>query len=867
MAVIPILSGEWEILLDDEKNQNGGSNAVAGMRTIRKAVASPSIVTTRVLYSAVAEAMDDFQVMTFRNAMLPTTPNAFTLENKYFMPRSSVEFLKEGAITAEWGLSASPDSNGNGVIKVAYTGGTAFVSGDIGRQVTQADSGDTGTLLDFDQDPDGTTVAWIRPDDSTPTTGDIFDGTGALSVTGDGGTGASTSSTAGVEGTTQWSAIQAIGAVPTASEVYIYQDRVKLPSSDGSFQWWTTDPDVSLGIISILVMVQNSGELIADGDVEVFSRRYTALYDNFRLNVAGGGFSALPLASGPDINNTTGYRTMTLTGATADTWEVGSGVYTLTGGGTAWADAHAKGVVTAVTDGSTTTPTLEYYLVGDLTDFENSDVLVEYDLDAAADGDGDGSVNGAPSANSGGPTDSSSGEGGTVTIGIGGYLVDHDGDGTDEPYSIEVDAQSNVPIAKVYERIKYVTRRGATASELFGAGVNVPGESYRGLDGVFEYDANTSSMTEGDDVATTTGGNTWTARLLHQNTTWGDGTYITVTDQQTSLDSVVDDNVIYDEAGEGVQDVTVHAGGTVGFETFTSPKSSPLGTFTGTQIFGARGVAFVNPGSGDSQAYILTDDVGNLNSPPNTVSFTVTNTLALDRIMVARDTGVSGIIDKDQFGGIETPAGSYNQQGNIIIRAAGTVDSEVPQAAWVRVVENTLREEHRYKYSSRSTGANGEFNLVDITSSSADDVGGTTSPTLLNDSGASFITEGVEVGMLVYDSTNSDVYEVVSVDSETQLTIVQVFGTGGTLASGDSYFINKLIQTYATSDDLFDLIIDAEATTTSYTNTFVKTPAADFDVVVNVRQGKVILPFTLNQTQGDGNTTVTVVRQPDTIAV
>ncbi len=120
------------------------------------------------------------------------------------------------------------------------------------------------------------------------------------------------------------------------------------------------------------------------------------------------------------------------------------------------------------------------------------------------------------------------------------------------------------------------------------------------------------------------------------------------------------------------------------------------------------------------------------------------------------------------------------------------------------------------------------------------------------------------------DTTNDDVYEIVSVDSESQCTIVQIFATDGVFAAGDDYQINQLIQNYATTDDLYDLILDIEAPTgaaTSVVNSFTKTASADFDVVVNVRQGKIILPFTLNQTQGDGNTTVTVVRQPDTIAV
>ena len=76
-----------------------------------------------------------------------------------------------------------------------------------------------------------------------------------------------------------------------------------------------------------------------------------------------------------------------------------------------------------------------------------------------------------------------------------------------------------------------------------------------------------------------------------------------------------------------------------------------------------------------------------------------------------------------------------------------------------------------------------------------------------------------------------------------------------------------MIQIYAVSDDIYDLILDLEASGGSVSNQFTKTLSSNFNVVVNVRQGKIILPFTLNQAQGDGSTTVTVVRQPDTIAV
>jgi len=871
MSSISILGGDFEILFDDENNQNGGTNAVAGMRTVRRASgASETVYTTNQLYSAVADAADEFVAMGFRNPMLPVTPNAYTMENQYFIPRSSTQYLKEGAITADWALTGTVE--GDGVVKVNYVDNISFVSGDIGRQVTQAGTGHTGTLLDFDIDQDGSLAAWIRPDD--PAT-DTFSGTGVISVTADGGTGASTSSTAGVNGEHIFSAIQAIGSVPTATEVYLIQDRQKVSSWDDSFQWWATDTAASLGIISILIQVKDSGTLIADGDVEVFARRYTALYDNFRLNVAGGGFSALPLASAPDINNTTGYRTFTgdtLTGS--GTFTVGNGIYDASAG--SFANATKKGVITAVS-GTTTEPVIEYYLVGDLTDFVVSDTIQEYDYDAASDGDASIAGSGilAPSNTSGGPADSSSGEGGTVTITLDHTDVDHDGNGTPEPYSISVDCQSNVPIAKVYERIKYVTRRGQD-NTFWVTTCSMPGETYRGLDTFVEFDgAVGGAMTDGEDV---TGQNGYTARLAGYSTSaaWASpADYITLSDSQTSLDSVINDDTISGVTSSAtVEARTVAGGGTYGIITFTSPKASPFGTFTGSQIFGARGVAFINPDSADVQAYILTDDIGTLNTPPNTVSFTVSNTAALDRILVARDTGTSGIIDKDQFGGMTAAS-----QGDATLTVATTpLNEQVPPVGYIRVVDTTpalsrlgntdTQQEHKYEYSSVNLST-GVFTLAAM-----DDDGDVTtaSTTQLIDTSADFTSPAVQVGMLVRNTTagkESHVWEVTNVVSATTLDVSPIYGPGDATQDwdlNDTFQINQAITAYTTSDDVYDLILDVEAGGTSVSNTFTKTLSSNFGVVVNVRQGKVILPFTLNQTQGDGSTTVTVVRQPDNIA-
>lgn len=845
MTTLSLLGGDFEILFDDE---TVGTNAVAGMRMVRRAAgASTTVYTSLQLYSAVADEADAFQAMGFRNPMLPTTPNAFTMENQYFMPRSSTEFLKEGTFTCDWTNIILPDTNGNGVIRKPYTDTTPFVTGDIGRQVVASASGDTGTLLDFEEEPDGTLILWIRPDVSGAGGDEFDDTTGTIGVVADTGTGVGVPITGESDGVTKYTAIQAIGSVPTATEVYIAQDRIKLANSADytGFQFWATDPTLALGIISVLIRTRTQGVDIADEDLEVFARRYTSLFDNFRLNVAAGGFSALPLASAPDINNTTGYW--------AGVWSTGTGTAMLVGDVLDNTFAGKTGgayVVTAVAD-SGATGTFEYYNVGDLTEFASADTFTSSNRN--------GTINGAPTANVGGPTETGAGNGGTVTITIGHVLADHDGSGTTEPYSVTVDAQgpggNGVAVADVYERIKYVCRRGQDATFWDTVACTVPGEQYHGLEAQVWTVTESGTFSQGDDI---TGQLGYTARVLGVNVTAaGEGTlqnYITVTDQQTSLDGIADNDLLTDTTGgDTVNADTGGAGGSI--QNFpSSNKASPFGTFTGTQLFGSRGILYTGQGDDDTQAYTLIDDNGTQRVSPNTVSFIVSNTLALDRVLVARDTGVDGIIDKDQFGGMAATSISATS-----IVVGTTIDSEVPPIGFLRVVAVDEEEEHKYEYDSHSTTT---FTLHPVTPGTT--TTGTTD-VLLKDSVADFVTDAVTVGMLIHFATvGSSTYEVVSVTDLNTLVISLLYGAGGLADLGEAYTINETIQAYDTGDDIFDLILDTEATGVTTSNTFVQSTL--FDTVVNVRQGKIILPFTQNAAVTAAGGGATVVRQEDTIA-
>ncbi len=805
MTIISILNDDWEIAFEDE---TVGSLAVAGLRMIRHVTTggSPTAVrSSNTLYSAVADAMDEHAAMDFLNPMLPTTPEAYTMENAYFMPNLSTNFLDGGAI------STVAQASGE-VVSIAHNDSTPFVSGDIGRQVLGVTTTDTGTLLDFETLPDGTTIIWIRPDD--PAT-DLFDNASeVLEVTTDGGTGTVTSTAVSTTGEQLWSNIQVIGGVASSSEVYVVQERVKLA------QWWTTDPTASLGIIDILVRVRLDSTLIANGELEVFSRRYTALYDNFALDVSGGGRAALPLATADDPNNTTGYR--------SGAWDAGTGSAMLVGDLlTNTTQVGSFAIVTAVTDGGAT-GTFEWYLVGDLAAWANDDTFTSPNRN--------GTVMGAPAANLTGPTDSASGEGGTVTIVLGTRTFDHDGDSVAEPYSMEVDAQGNVPQANVYERIKYVTRRGGGNVDLFGAGVNLDGEQFRGSQVFVAYDAESASMTEGDDVIENAA--TFSAVILSDNVT---DDYLMLSDP-FDLTTLLNDDQLDDESANTVDVMGAPV-------SITPVKASPFGTSTGTQIFGSRGVLFSNPDSGDEQNYILVDDNGVLRTPPNTVSVEVTGLEVLDVVFLADDDGTAGDIDKDRFGGMAVASIS-----DAIITVTGSIDSDVPQAGFIRVVDDSAQEEHCYRYSSRTSTV---FTLITAAGTAT---GGDLNS--LIDAGATFQTDGIEVGARCRSTTEGVNAIVLVVVSETELTTTDI-----TDWNGDGYEVGEVNVAYTTDDNVFAPIIDRAAVagdSGSISNSLVQ--STSFGVVANVRQGKVILPFTQNATVGSTGLSLAAIRSLDTIA-
>jgi len=801
MSKFAILGGEWEIEFDDEIAA-ASVNAVAGLKTL-KHVLTTTVRSVNELYSAVQDAMDELNAMDDQVPMSAQTPTAYSLINGYYMSDADTQFLRGGALQSiDWATVTEP------IRRIAYTATVAdFVAGDRGRQVVGGTTTDTGTLLDFDTSIDGTILfAYIRPDGPT----DLFDDPSeTLSVVADGGgTGNVTSVAASTTGETLWPNIFTLGTIVDNTELYVVQDGTKLT------QFWPT------GQLDILVRTKVQDAPIALSFVEVFARQYGTNYDNFAIDLTAGGRQPVPLSASPDLNNTTGYRTAIWNNGAGSTMLVGD---LITVGGL------NRAIVTFVSD-SGATGTFQYYIVGDLTDLASLDSFV------SSPGGRTGDINGAPTATLGGPTDTAIGEGGQTTVDFGNVGRDlNNGNGTRQ-YSVEVNAQGNIPVAKVFERLKFLTRRGAL--EPFNNTLNEDGEQYHGEQLRVNYTTPVGGpLQEGETVVGNSADDT--ARILAINTS---STYLILT---AVAGEFLDTHVITGDTSGG----TVVVSGAPLLRALV--KVSPFGSFAGGTFFGAIGVLYNNEAPADVQAFQLIDDTNTVQNPPNVVSVSVTSLVAPDVASVFRS--AAGVILKDFFGGLAAGNSQFNQT----VVVTNPIDSDTPSAGILRIVDTGGLDEQRYSYESYAAST---FTLLHPAAFTGTATGGTIST--LIDAGADFTTNGVVVGMLLRNTTQlEEEIEVVSIDSAIQITTTPL--SSGSW-SGDGYDFNQLQRAYNTDDDIYVPIIDVQSTTNVASNTLVY--SADFDVLVRVRQGKVILPFETGGTVTTAGLSVAAIRTLDTIA-
>ena len=201
-----------------------------------------------------------------------------------------------------------------------------------------------------------------------------------------------------------------------------------------------------------------------------------------------------------------------------------------------------------------------------------------------------------------------------IAVGAETHLLkrgwDVDENATLDNFSIIVDGGGR-PLSEIFERMKYITRRGET-SALNG----IEGQQYIGSDVRIDYNSITGSVNTGDAVTQVlASGDTASGTVVSNNTV---DDYLIIRDTQFGFEtggSAANIEV------DGSNFVVVTSGSD---ETFTAIKESPFGTFAGGKFFGARGVILENFDSLDTNNVQFIDDGGNTLTPPVTVTFQLT---------------------------------------------------------------------------------------------------------------------------------------------------------------------------------------------------------------------------------------------------
>ena len=762
------------------------------------------------LYSALQDLMDETAQLDDGIPLKGQTPVDYRIgridpqgEFEWFIDPISAEHFYEGALeTVGW---TRVEGSNNGIIRVTRQTSTNIVTGDIGFDITHAD-GDSGTLLGIVGD-----YLYIRPDSDAAA--NSFDSTTGGNLTCNAHVDPQLTGQGSETGEWLWSGAYTLGASLDGDDVtylYVEQDLAELVSADGGgAQWW---PD---GHFDISILVKEVGVEIDEAVVVGYQRRVKTGYSYFELDLSAGGRNPIPLATGDDINFITGPYNITLSGASG-TWTAGEAVYT----GAAWASATKKGILTV--GGSGATPTLEYYLIGDLTQFVDTQTL-DSRLTAAT-----GTINGAPSGQ--GPETLA---GVTVTH-AHDATFDIDNDGTNEDYSIVIDC-SDEAVADVYEHLQYELRRGEITTGLTDG---LEAHFYRGIDVKITYTTLLGTVSEGDVVVQDTSGATGTV-VAHDLT----NKVVTLRNSRGTFDTSSD--IVETEATNELQGPHVVLG-------VTPNASAPFGTFAGGVWFLAFGVVLDNVPAGDANNYVAYSNDENFYSEPTQVTLTVGNTRELDRIGLWELTAAGGVIKKDQY----TIDATQGAPGQTSIKVDPAIGQLRPAAGHIVWVDDDAGIEYVYRYSSYTGDV---FTLVTVASTTNDSA----TETQITDTGAFASTQ---VGDLVWNSTRSGYAYVTEVVSANVINLDRAI-SGQT--NGDSYEMGTTRSAYDANDSAYVpymLVHEDTGTDGSPGEEAVNVVySAPVPVLARARQGGDIQPWEGEGTLGSGGFSVNIARILDEI--
>jgi hypothetical protein len=780
------------------------------------------------------------------------TPTEYTVgsysagedNDPWYITYDLMERINGGALRTQNWTRITNTNTGIIVVEINQATNTLTTATDVGATLTN-NTTETGTLLEIIDDGTNAYLV-IRPTDNTATH-DWSTGSGTISSSA--GANTATQTQAAITGEQVWASFFHQLPVEPDTHMFAYSGsadldgtRSRITSVNSTTEDWWGD-----GTFDVCIPIKDwktSGNPdIDDGYVYWSARKYSTEYAIFeaRASTTSGGRSSVPMSTKNDLNNNTGFKSITFT-TSAGAWSVGDEI---TGD-----SSGARGVITKI-DNPGTTQTVHYYLLGQVptTSDHFGGALTDFDTGIEnlnnEDDSGTGTKDGSAPANQGPALTTWFTNNALPTIAFGTYEADIDNDSVDEQYGVLITCNQN-PLTEVYEWLKYINRYGATGTS---DSDGIAGELYRGGEVYLAFSGSvTGTIAEGGNV--TQAGTNATGVIISYNAV---DKVLLLRDIRGTFNTagLVTDN---DNSGTFTPDLAA--------ETFAPNGVSPFGTLAGGRFFGSRGVAITDWLTADENSFQLTPIEGGTKARPQAFTITVTNlrgTAATDAtadlVAVFELESDGGNINKTQY----SSAGSTAQYANTQV-VDTTITADTPAAGSIMVRdESDNNKNYLIRYSSYTSST---FSLAEFAAFVAS--GGSTTTVQYATGGFDGV---VQRGDIVCEQTQGEVSYVESVDSDTQITVNPPFTA---TTNGSTVSINTMPIDDDTLDNVYVVPLHtyppAATTTASVSIEYVDTYFYKA-IVRNNRHTTKIIPFTATGSVSGGtdNQTVQTVRNTDTI--
>jgi len=686
------------------------------------------------LYSWLQDVFDELAQMDNPEPMSAQTPTAYTMINGWFLDPGELsyahKYLSGGAIKTD-GYSVSGYDDGVRLLKLEAGGYVWAGSGDLGEEIGYSGGSptDTGTLLSYDNTK---RYWWIRVDNGDAS--DEFTDVGtALDVTDGAGSGAGNLIDAGgsLSGEELYTNVYTLGTISSdpSPQAYIFQGGIVLDE-------WSNLDNWNRGHIDVLLKIKEAGYELGEpkGYVTVFARQESDSFDHFEIDLGEGGRNAVPLGTATDLDHTTAdyyllydggvgtdFSTGEIISETNGTWSAevisfveyssGVGLLGISGvKGTLSDDESFSGGTsgaTGITNGTLGDTLLSW-------DAEASDFSTLGQIITGLTSGAKRLLRGVDGANDKAVCQVDETVTGTARE---AYYTTFDDDenatgATDGDVTLDADSItavsgfSDITVAFVNGT---VTTGGTSGT--FTVGEQVTWDDGQAQTAIVLKDSS-SVLTLGNCTSTDLSGNEVSGQLSSATATpdqalQSSHTMLKAFEQQSdkSYDVIIQGGDIY-EAGRTLAQVyqylkfvcredsdfamyTVIDGVITeldgeeyiqAFTGYTPVKSAPFGTFAGGKFFGAQSVWVSGMASG--QSYQLIDAAGATQTPPISVTVTVSSLITGDRVGVFLT--AAGAINKAQYQSHNT----NNTSGLSTFEVVENIAQDTPAAGILRVINN-----------------------------------------------------------------------------------------------------------------------------------------------------------------------------------